>query len=74
MDNIENTSNFLFYTSTDGKTKINVIIDDKNETVWLTQKRISELFNVDRSVVTKHLSNIYSEKELDKDSTCANIA
>lgn len=74
MDNIETTSNFLFYTSTDGKTKINVIIDDKNETVWLTQKRISELFNVDRSVVTKHLSNIYSEKELDKDSTCANIA
>lgn len=46
MDNVENTSNFLFYTSSDGKTKINVVIDDKNETVWLTQHRMSELFNV----------------------------
>ncbi|MDQ6531943.1 RhuM family protein [Flavobacterium sp. LHD-85] len=71
---IENTSNFLFYTSSDGKVKINVIVDDKNETVWLTQQRIADLFNVDRSVITKHLGNIYSEEELDKDSTSANIA
>lgn len=74
MDNVDKTSDFLFYTSSDGKTKINVVIDDKNETVWLTQHRISVLFNVDRSVIAKHLSNIYKEKELDKNSTCANIA
>lgn len=74
MDNIENTNHFLFYTSPSGKMKINVAIDDKNETVWLTQQRIADLFNVDRSVITKHLSNIYNENELEKDSTCANFA
>jgi len=42
--------------------------------VWLTQAKIAELFGVDRSVVTKHLKNIFSEGELNKDSTCAKIA
>ena len=60
MNNVENTSNFLFYTSSDGMTKINVVVDDKNETVWLTQHRMSELFNVDRTVISKHLKNIFS--------------
>lgn len=74
MENIENTSHFLFYTSPDGKMKINVVVDDINETVWLTQQRIADLFNVDRSVITKHLSNIYNENELERDATCANFA
>lgn len=74
MDNVENTSNFLFYTSSDGKTKINVVVDDKNETVWLTQHRMSELFNVDRTVISKHLKNIFKDLELDKNSVCAKIA
>lgn len=42
--------------------------------VWLTQKAISQLFDVDRSVITKHLSNIFKEGELDENSTCANFA
>ena len=46
----------------------------QNGDVWLTQKAISQLFNVDRSVVTKHLSNIFKEGELDENSTCANFA
>lgn len=74
MENIENTSDFLFYSSNDGKTKINVVIDEKNETVWLTQQRISELFNVDRTVITKHIKNIFEENELDKDSVSAIFA
>lgn len=45
-----------------------------NETFWLTQKEIGELFSVDRTVVTKHLKNIFDSNELDKESTCAKIA
>ena len=45
-----------------------------NETFWLTQKEIGELFSVDRTVVTKHLKNIFDSDELDKESTCAKIA
>lgn len=42
--------------------------------VWLTQKAIGQLFDVDRSVITKHLKNIYESGELSEDSTCANFA
>ena len=42
--------------------------------LWLTQKAIGELFNVDRTVVTKHIKNIYSELELNENSTSANFA
>lgn len=42
--------------------------------LWLTQKAIGELFNIDRTVVTKHIKNIYSELELIEDSTSANFA
>jgi hypothetical protein len=45
-----------------------------DETFWLTQKQMAELFETERSVITKHLLNIYSEEELDKESTCAKIA
>jgi len=45
-----------------------------NENIWLTQKRIAELFDVDRSVVTRHLKNIFSENELQEDSVCASYA
>jgi len=46
----------------------------KDETVWATQKVIAELFGVDRSVVTKHLKNIFQTSELQQDSVCANFA
>ncbi|MBU4257620.1 virulence RhuM family protein [Patescibacteria group bacterium] len=63
---------FLLYTTPNGKVKVEIFLRD--ETVWLTQSKISELFGVDRSVVTKHLQNIFQEGELDKNSTCAKIA
>lgn len=53
---------------------INVSVFFHNETFWLTQKAIGELFQVDRSVITKHLSNIFKDGELDKDSVCAIFA
>ena len=46
----------------------------KDGDLWLTQKAIGELFNVDRTVFTKHIKNIYSELELDENSTSANYA
>ena len=44
------------------------------ENIWLTQKRMAELFGVDRSVITKHLQNIFDSKELDESSVSAKIA
>jgi hypothetical protein len=63
---------FLLYTTPNGQVKVEIFL--RNETVWLTQAKIAELFGVDRSVVTKHLQNIFLEGELDKDATCAKIA
>ncbi len=63
---------FLLYTTANGKVKVEIFLRDEN--VWLTQAKIAELFGVDRSVVTKHLQNIYTEKELSKNLTCAIFA
>ena len=63
---------FLLYTTPNGKVKVEIFLKDEN--IWLTQARIAELFGVDRSVVTKHLRNIFKEGELDKKSTSAKIA
>ena len=61
-----------FYQTSDGS--INIEVMYANENVWLSQKRMSELFDVDRSVVTKHLKNIFSANELLENSVCANFA
>ena len=60
------------YYTPNGKVKVEIFLRDEN--IWLTQAKISELFGVERSVVTKHLQNIFQERELDKNSTCAKIA
>ena len=62
----------IFYQTEDGKVSVNVRFE--NETFWMTQKAIAELFDTDRSVITKHIINIFQEEELDKDSTCAKFA
>lgn len=61
-----------FYQSPDGSVNIEVLYADEN--VWLPQKRIAELFTVDRTVVTKHLKNIFVDQELNEDSVCAKFA
>jgi len=66
------SSEILFYVSPNGDVRIEVIY--QNDTFWLSQKKMSELFGIDRSVITKHLSNIFKEKELDEFSVCANFA
>jgi len=60
-------SNFLLYTGNDGKVNVGVFV--KDETVWLTQKAMSELFGVKIPAISKHLSNIFASKELQKDTT-----
>ena len=59
-------SEIIIYQTEDGKTKIETHFE--NDTVWLTQAQISELFQKERSVVTKHINNIFSEGELDEQS------
>ncbi|OGJ92043.1 MAG: cell filamentation protein Fic [Candidatus Raymondbacteria bacterium RifOxyA12_full_50_37] len=63
---------FLLYTTPNGKVKVEIFLH--NETVWLSQAKIAELFDVERSVITKHLRNIYDSKELRRSATCAKIA
>lgn len=66
------TIDFLVFTKDAGEDGIEVRV--QNHDVWLTQKAIAQLFDVDRSVVTKHLKNIFESKELSEESTCANFA
>ena len=66
------TVDFLVFTKDAHEDGIEVRVQDHD--VWLTQKAIGQLFDVDRSVVTKHLKNIYESGELSEDSTCANFA
>ena len=66
------TVDFLVFTCDAGEDGIEVRVQDHD--VWLTQKAISKLFDVDRSVVSKHLSNIFKDGELEENSTCANFA
>lgn len=65
-------SEILLYTKPNGQVKVEIYL--QNETVWLTQQKIADLFGVDRSVVTKHLANIYAEHELNREATCAKTA
>jgi len=57
---------FLLYTAPDGAVKVDVFFRD--ETVWLTQKALAELFGVKRPAITKHLLNIFKTGELVEDS------
>ncbi|MFN9303013.1 MAG: virulence RhuM family protein [Candidatus Kapaibacterium sp.] len=67
-----NSSDIILYSSPEGNVKVEVMYSV--ETFWLTQKRMAELFGVDRSVITKHLQNIFTTNELVEDSVCANFA
>jgi len=62
----------ILYTGDEGAATIEVIF--KDETMWSTQKTMASLFDIDRTVITKHLKNIFSEGELDENSVCANFA
>ena len=62
---------FLIYQSADEDVSVNAVIRD--ETIWLTQKSMAELFDVDVPAISKHLTNIYADGELMKDSTISKM-
>lgn len=69
---MENEIQFLLYSMPDEQGKVQVIV--KNGTIWCTQKAMAQLFGVDRSVITKHLKNIFDSGELRQESVCAKNA
>lgn len=68
----DNNNDIILYTTPNGQVKIDVFIIKEN--LWLTQAKIADLFGVDRTVITKHLKNIFDTNELDKNSVCAKFA
>jgi hypothetical protein len=66
--NADDHGEIIIYQTEDGLTNIEVKIQD--ETVWLTQQQMAELFQTSRTNVVEHIQHIYDEGELDKDSTC----
>lgn len=64
-------SEILFYTDDNGNTKIEAVFE--NENVWLNVNSIAELFEVQRPAIVKHITNIYNDEELDKESTCSKM-
>ena len=69
---MENNFNFLVYQTAQENVSVNALV--KDETIWLTQKAMAELFDVDKSSISRHLKNIFNEGELDKKVVVAKIA
>ncbi len=67
-----NKSEVIMYQTDDGQTKIEVTFED--ETAWLSLKDMTELFQRDKSVISRHIKNIFAEGELDENSTVAFFA
>lgn len=63
-DLLKNSSDFILYTSSDGEVRVDVFVND--ETVWLTQKAMQELFGRAKSTISEHISNVFSEGELEE--------
>ena len=73
MEEFLNLNNeIVIYQSEDGKTVLDVRLED--DTVWLSQQQMSELFQTDRTVISRHIRNIYKDGELEEISTCAKNA
>ena len=70
-NNANNNGDIVIYQSEDGNTKINVNLQD--ETVWLSQQQLAELYQSSRTNIVEHIRNIYEEGELSEVSTCRNF-
>ena len=70
-DLVPKHNNFILYTTPEGEVKLNVLLE--NETIWLTQDQMSQLFGRERSVITKHINHIFSEGELEEKSNVQNL-
>ena len=65
------TGEVLLYQTEDGSTRIDVRLQD--ETLWLTQMQMSELFQKDKRTISEHIANVYEEGELSQDATVRNF-
>ena len=72
MNTLTRENKIILYQTDEGKVKVDVFFAEEN--FWMTQKTMSELFDVERSVITKHLKNIFLDGELGKDSVSAKFA
>ncbi|MGN0496532.1 MAG: cell filamentation protein Fic, partial [Lachnospiraceae bacterium] len=68
---MNNNSEIIIYTTEDGLAKVDVVYDD--EMVWLSVKQMANLFQRDRSVIAKHIKNIFNEGELLEESNVQNL-
>ncbi len=71
MSELTPQNSFILYTTPEGEVKLNVLLE--NETIWLTQGQMSQLFDRERSVITKHIGNVFSEGELEEKSNVQNL-
>lgn len=69
---MDNNFNFLIYQTSEENVSVNALI--KDETIWLTQKAMAELFEVDKSSISRHLKNVFAEGELDENVVVAKFA
>ncbi len=72
QENKEQKSNIIIYTTEDGLTKIETTFDE--DTVWLSIDQMAELFQRDKSTISRHIKNVFSEGELVRESVVANFA
>ncbi|MEI8294960.1 MAG: RhuM family protein [Alphaproteobacteria bacterium] len=70
--NLNRAGELLIYQADDGLTRVEVMA--VNDTVWMNKAQIAELFQKDRSVISKHINNVFEEGELEPDSVCAKFA
>lgn len=70
-EELSNTTDFLFYTTNEGKVKVQIISDGSN--VWTTQMGMSNIFGTSRENITTHLTNVFKDNELIEDSVCKEI-
>ena len=69
---MDTDNKFIIYQTEDGQTQIDVRLE--SETVWLTQAQMAELFQKDRTVITRHINNVFREGELEKEQVSAKFA
>lgn len=72
MLNTQSQKQLMVYKSSDGKLKLEVPLE--NETLWLAQQQIADLFSKDKATISRHIRNIYNEGELEPEATVAKNA
>lgn len=72
-NNVVLKQDFVFYEAEDGKVKVAAMVDEQNDTIWMTQKAMSELFNVNVPAISKHLKNIFESGELSENTAVSKM-